>query len=374
MALVKSQREPTEILPRPSKAQGFQMKTGNQEIGKSVQRAEAALSARTELLALGRDMESRQKQVAKVIDSSPAAIAHADTQAAIGPVEERPAWIARAEAEVIKSNEAQRELQRIAAWLAHLPTLQEAADDEIMASYEELLEVVAGICREARSHMEEKVRGVAAQLGQRMQQAHALAAAGVSMGSLLTQTSIANPSRNAPFITATTMMLDQEMILLNKTWRESPESMALFEAYAPHFRLKSQMEQHVRRIKDYQSRALEDANRLARLRSFDPQLSRAPVITPLTPAEMEPIWLEASGGIPLSAADPGLVELASTYAPSRAKSLIEYEARQAAGKFKQDSDPGVKRGWTMGPKTTVTDATVRVDITGDDFGRSLTPA
>jgi hypothetical protein len=157
-----------------------------------------------------------------------------------------------------------------------------------------------------------------------LQRGHALAAAGVSIGSFVSKTRIGHPCRVQPFIVGNTMTLDGEAIFLDRTWREDPSAVALFEENIPFTRLIHRMKRDMWRIKENRERELVEANRIGRLNSFGlPPPQHASPTQSLAPA------------VP-----PSFIPRADTH---------------------------------TAPSATVQDGTMRVDVAGMDVGRSLTP-
>lgn len=309
---------------------------------KATQRAQSAVDGRLKLLDLDKKVMERLQAALRDENEASSTQADAEMNAILADGSERAVWSKKAETAAANVMKAQREQAGVKALQERLPTLHQSADDEIAAAADVFQTARQAAFSKSLDHFAAQVRDVVVHhLAGVLQLGHALSAAGVGVGSFLTETRVPNPRSALPFIgTGVSMQLKDAVVVLRETWRSNPTALAAYDALAPYLSVNTQLESQMRRIREDQAHAVVELNRLGHKRAFDPQFHRAPVFTPLTLVEMETIWLQASGGIPLSAADPGLVTQVSTWAPDRAKNQIEHEARMAANKAKSDRDIG----------------------------------
>lgn len=157
------------------------------------------------------------------------------------------------------------------------------ADDEILAASADLEKIANQAVSATREALSAKIRDVAAQLGKLLQQGHALAACSIPLHDFLLGTTLANPA-GRPFIAGYGMTLDAETEFLDRTWRNNPEALALFEAHIPRTAVANRMRVSVRKIKDERDRAQHLANQAAAARhwanpqrqSFEPRAPYEP--------------------------------------------------------------------------------------------------
>ncbi len=374
----------------------------NDSLEKARQRAQSALAGYTKVLDLEKKLAARLQAAARDEIDAAAAQADAEMNAILADSSGQAACAKEAETAAAKLAKAQREQTGIKSLQERIPGMTETADDEIYSARSELEVKLLSVSVKARYDLAARLRTQAVQLGQILQDGFALSAAGILVGPLLTDTKLVNPVRDMfqPFIGGFRMILDDEPVALNTAWRGNPESVALFEAHRPDNELIATLRQHVGRIENQRRRTPRAANSTARpnppAHAPEPvpapaadadasphgkplQIATAPLDIsidrkePLTPAEMDTLWLQASGGIPRPAPDAIFTDIAGRIRPWQVQSLIEREARVAAGKVRLDSELNTS-SQKFQPPSVVRDVTIPVDTGDDDGGPPLSRA
>ena len=348
----------------------------------AIQRVQAALAERARLDAFAAGLPAQF--TAAEADKADALAAQGKADAAV--MLAAPAGLAglkkTADAAAAKVVEAVAQLGRLTAARDALPAMLGPVDDEILEAVAEL-QAVASQAQQAEREARAAELAKVAQEAIRpiLNKCHAMANAGFYLAEFLMGTTLANPN-GRPFIAGHTVTVDGETVFLDKTWRDDPAARAVFDAHMPAAAMLVRAKQTVRRIEDARNRADAAANRAARadrsanplpsnrhLPRTDPAPDEPPKSAfipnadthnpplsgtvrdgtlrvdismdrtePLSAAEMDTIYGNASGGLQRPVPDKIFTDHASRIPPWRVQAILEGAGRTAAAKARFAAD------------------------------------